>query len=209
MKGSRPRYWFIADAIGLDFLNALVKPPAKGGTIVDGEGFLSWIEQARLVPTDVLASLRAVAIPGELDAVASQARALGEWFRGFVHEHKGHPLPASAVAGLHPLNRVLERDVTVSRIGVRDTFDDRIAGSGLKLTSERAYRSPDILMLPIAQAMARLVCTEDFANVRRCEGPGCDLLFLDKTRGRMRRWCSMAVCGNRAKQATHRGTQDQ
>jgi predicted RNA-binding Zn ribbon-like protein len=30
------------------------------------------------------------------------------------------------------------------------------------------------------------------------------LLFVDTTKGRMRRWCSMAVCGNRAKQAAHR-----
>jgi predicted RNA-binding Zn ribbon-like protein len=30
------------------------------------------------------------------------------------------------------------------------------------------------------------------------------LHFLDTTRGRRRRWCNMAVCGNRAKQAAHR-----
>jgi predicted RNA-binding Zn ribbon-like protein len=30
------------------------------------------------------------------------------------------------------------------------------------------------------------------------------LLFIDRTRGAARRWCSMAVCGNRAKQAAYR-----
>jgi predicted RNA-binding Zn ribbon-like protein len=40
--------------------------------------------------------------------------------------------------------------------------------------------------------------------VKGCEGPVCTLLFLDRTRARARRWCSMAVCGNRAKQAAHR-----
>ncbi len=29
-------------------------------------------------------------------------------------------------------------------------------------------------------------------------------LFVDRTRGQARRWCSTAVCGNRAKQAAHR-----
>jgi predicted RNA-binding Zn ribbon-like protein len=29
-------------------------------------------------------------------------------------------------------------------------------------------------------------------------------MFADRTRGRSRRWCSMEICGNRAKQLTHR-----
>jgi predicted RNA-binding Zn ribbon-like protein len=29
-------------------------------------------------------------------------------------------------------------------------------------------------------------------------------VFVDRTRRRARRWCSMAICGNRAKQAAHR-----
>ena len=60
------------------------------------------------------------------------------------------------------------------------------------------------LLLPVARSLADLVCTEDFTHVKACEGPECTLLFVDRTRGRGRRWCSMAVCGNRAKQAAHR-----
>jgi predicted RNA-binding Zn ribbon-like protein len=205
MNTSKPSYKFIADAIGLDFLNALVHRADKGGGITDGEGFLRWIEEAGLVPIDVMQSLRAKAVPGEMDAIAAQARALGEWFRGFVQDHKGNPLPATAVDHLQPLNRILERDTRIGKVGARDTVNDRIAGSGLKWTSERTYRSPDMLLLPIAEAMAELVCVEEFSNVRCCKGPGCDLLFLDRTRSRIRRWCSMAVCGNRAKQAARRG----
>ena len=206
MSAAKPSYKFVADAIGLDFLNALVDP---GGAIADGESFMRWIEQAGLVPTDALQSLRAKAVPGEMDAVAAQARAFGEWFRGFVQDHKGNPLPADTIDRLQPLNQILERDIRVGKVDARDTINDRIAGSGLKWTSERAYRSPDMLLLPIAQAMAELVCVEEFGNVRRCEGPGCKFLFLDRSRGQARRWCSMAVCGNRAKQATRRSVQDQ
>jgi predicted RNA-binding Zn ribbon-like protein len=205
MSAAKPFYKFVADAIGLDFLNALVYPD---GEIADGESFLRWIEQAGLVPTDALQSLRAKAVPGEMDAIAAQARALGEWFFGFVQEYKGNPLPADAIDRLQPLNQILERDSRVGKVDARDTINDRIAGSGLKWTSERAYRSSGMLLLPIAQAMAELVCVEQFDNVRRCEGPGCKLLFLDRSRGQARRWCSMAVCGNRAKQAIRRGAQD-
>jgi predicted RNA-binding Zn ribbon-like protein len=68
----------------------------------------------------------------------------------------------------------------------------------------RRWRSPESLLLPIAEALAQCVCEEDFANIRACEGQSCTLIFADHTRRRLRRWCSMATCGNRAKQAAHR-----
>lgn len=52
--------------------------------------------------------------------------------------------------------------------------------------------------------MARLMVEEDFTQVKACEGPACTLMFADHTRGHARRWCSMSVCGNRAKVAAHR-----
>jgi predicted RNA-binding Zn ribbon-like protein len=60
------------------------------------------------------------------------------------------------------------------------------------------------LLMPIAEALARLVCEEDFRYVKACEGPRCTLMFVDRTRGHARRWCGMVICGNRAKVAAHR-----
>ncbi|HUG85043.1 MAG TPA: CGNR zinc finger domain-containing protein [Euzebya sp.] len=40
-------------------------------------------------------------------------------------------------------------------------------------------------------------------RVRRCANHRCVLHFHDTTRGGGRRWCDMATCGNRAKQAAH------
>jgi len=68
----------------------------------------------------------------------------------------------------------------------------------------RRWRSPESLLLPIGEALAKFVCEEDFSYVKACEGPACTLMFADHTRGHARRWCSMAICGNRAKQAAHR-----
>ncbi|MFS0696258.1 CGNR zinc finger domain-containing protein [Streptomyces nitrosporeus] len=42
------------------------------------------------------------------------------------------------------------------------------------------------------------------ARLRRCEGDACGRLYLDTSRGRRRRWCSSAVCGNRERVARHR-----
>ncbi|HTZ78167.1 MAG TPA: ABATE domain-containing protein [Stellaceae bacterium] len=205
MADKRPPAIFIADALGLDFLNSTATPVDEKVEWLDsGEGLLSWLEQARLVPKDVAASFRTSALPGELDAVAAQARALREWFRGFMSKHMGKPLAKVAMAELAPLNRVLARDEAFGQIvtGARD--QDRGGAPGLTMQPRRRWRSPDSLLLPIAQVIAEFLSTEDLTYVKACEGPTCTLLFLDRTRGHARRWCSMAVCGNRAKQAAHR-----
>jgi predicted RNA-binding Zn ribbon-like protein len=196
----RPPAIFVGDALGLDFLNSIATPVDTAiDWIDDGEGYLSWLDQAHLVPGDVLQVMRARALPGELDKVADQARSLRDWFRGFVRQHKGRPLTAEALAELEPLNRLLERDETFSRIAPLPTGQ-----RPFELQLLRRWRNPDALLLPVGEALARLVCTEDFSHVKACEGPACTLLFADHTRGHARRWCSMAICGNRAKQAAHR-----
>ncbi|HUC52239.1 MAG TPA: ABATE domain-containing protein [Xanthobacteraceae bacterium] len=197
----RPPAIFIADSPGLDFLNSIATPVDTPVDWIDnGDGLLEWLAQARLVPTDELAELKARAMPGELDKVADQARALREWFRGFVRKHMGRPLAPKALRELGPLNRLLERDERFSQI-TRHRHD---GGERLDLQVMRHWRSAEALLLPIGEILARSVCEEDFADVKACEGPTCTLMFADHTRRRARRWCSMAVCGNRAKQAAHR-----
>ena len=41
-------------------------------------------------------------------------------------------------------------------------------------------------------------------ELRVCAAPGCNCIFLDRSRGKRRRWCSMQTCGNRAKVAAFR-----
>jgi predicted RNA-binding Zn ribbon-like protein len=200
MMDQRPPAIFVGVAPGLDFLNSIataVDTPIDW--INDGEGLLNWLEQAQLVPADALKSIRSQALPGELDKVADQARSLREWFRGFVRQRKGRPLTAKDLAQLEPLNRLLERDESFGRI----VAGPRSGGGRLQLQTVRRWRTPESLLSAIGEALAQLVC-EDFSDVKACEGPSCTLLFADHTRGRTRRWCSMALCGNRAKQAAHR-----
>jgi predicted RNA-binding Zn ribbon-like protein len=192
---------FVADSKGLDFLNSVATPlDVPVDWIDDGEGLLAWLDQAQLVPRAVLSAIRDRAKPGELDKVAAEARDLREWFRSFVRRHMGAPLTAAVLRKLEPLNHLLERDEIYRKVvALRDG-----AGSGLELESSRRWRSPDSLLQPIGEVLAVLLTEEDFSRVKACEGTSCTLLFADHTRGRTRRWCSMEICGNRAKQAAHR-----
>jgi predicted RNA-binding Zn ribbon-like protein len=197
----RPPPILVGDVAGLDFLNSIATPgDVPVDWINDGEGLLHWLRHTDLVPAAVLADLRKRALPGELDEVAEQARRLREWFRGFVFDHKGRPLKSLDLEQLKPLNRLLEREDGCSQIAPSLAGSDSV----FEVRFLRRWRYPDSLLSPIAEALAQLVVTENFENVRACEGPACTLMFADHTRGRHRRWCSMAICGNRAKQAAHR-----
>ena len=192
---------FIAGDPAPDFLNSVATPidvPVEW--LDDGEGLLSWLEQAQLVSAAVLRQVRSQLSPGELDQVAEQARSLRDWFRAFVEKHRGHPLVRDDFRKLERLNRLLERDNSFSQIAPAASK----RGNAFELHAMRKWRSPEALLLPVAEALARFVCSEDFTYVKECEGPSCTLFFTDQTRGRARRWCSMAICGNRAKQAAHR-----
>ncbi|MEJ3651854.1 ABATE domain-containing protein [Actinomycetes bacterium KLBMP 9759] len=48
-----------------------------------------------------------------------------------------------------------------------------------------------------AVAAVRLLTGPDLARVRQCDG--CNWLFVDRSRGTGRRWCSMVDCGTAAK----------
>jgi len=192
---------FIADSKGLDFLNSVATPvDTEIDWISDGEGFLDWLGQAGYVTADVLGGIKARAKPGELDRVAREARGLREWCRGFVRKRMGKPLKASDLRELDPLNKLLAREAAFSQI--HHHRDE--PGKPLQLQMTRRWQQADSLLLPVAEALAKFICEEDFSDVKACEGTSCTLMFADHTRRRARRWCSMAICGNRAKQAAHR-----
>jgi predicted RNA-binding Zn ribbon-like protein len=192
---------FVADAPGLDFLNSVATPvDEEVDWIGNGAGLLAWLDQAGWVPAEALEAIRGRSTPAELDEMAARARELREWFRGFVRERKGRALSAQDLRELKPLNQLLESDSQYGQI-VANAAD---GAASFELRANRRWQSAESLLLPIAEALARFVCEEDFTYVKACEGPRCTLMFADHTRGHARRWCSMALCGNRAKVAAHR-----
>ena len=63
-------------------------------------------------------------------------------------------------------------------------------------------RPPELPLLAVAVAAADFLTGPRAGTVSACPGVGCGWLFSDP-RAR-RRWCSMAVCGNRAKARRYR-----
>jgi hypothetical protein len=58
------------------------------------------------------------------------------------------------------------------------------------------------LMVPVALDAIR-IAREAMDRVRECAGDRCDAVYLDTSRNRSRRWCSMERCGARAKASAY------
>lgn len=55
----------------------------------------------------------------------------------------------------------------------------------------------------VAQSAAEVLLTGTQRQLKACPGEDCGWLFLDESPSGRRRWCSMAICGNRAKAKRH------
>ena len=201
MTSNRPPAFFVGEHLALDFLNTTATPRgARVEWLADGKDLVDWLEQARSIEAAAAARIRESG-SGALDEVAQQAREFREWLRGFVTARLGKPLRATAAA-VAPLNELLARDNSFQRVEGAGRDDE----DGRRLLLRRVHRweNPGELLHPIAGAAADLICNQDFRLIRSCEGSACTLVFLDRTKVHARRWCSMAVCGNRAKAAAHR-----
>jgi len=182
----------------LDFLNCRVAP---GGGEMDwlavSDGLAGWAAHA--LPQDATGTS---ALPGtpELDRVTRRALDLHAWLGGFVAAHAGHPLGPVTAEELDPLNRILaEDDAYLQLVPVPDA-----APGGVAARSVCRLGPGPALLQSLAERAVDLLLDADFARIRQCEAKACQIWFLDTTKNATRRWCSMAICGNRAKAAQHR-----
>ena len=53
------------------------------------------------------------------------------------------------------------------------------------------------VLWPIIRAFADLITSEDLNRIKQCSN--CGYLFVDNSKNKSRRWCSMEICGNRVK----------
>ncbi|WP_428965786.1 CGNR zinc finger domain-containing protein [Micromonospora fluostatini] len=143
-----------------------------------------WARHAGLLDAVVTDRLRAAARdrPDEAGEVLAATRELRAALYAVL-------LDPGADAAFRVVARYAERAAATARL--------RADAAGVARWTLPADAGLALPLLACARAAADLLGTPDRARVRACPGDDCGWLFLD-TRGR-RRWCSMAVCGNRAK----------
>lgn len=193
----RPDIFFVGNHLAMDFLNTIASPHGEPIEWLNtGNDLLNWLQHAGVINAKITKRFRSENAR-TLDNVAAEARVLREWLRSFVKQHAGKPFQPNILKELEPLNQLLARDEIYFQIGAGD-------GNAPRMQTMRRWEKPEELLLPIAEAIGDLVCHVGFNFIRRCENDACTLMFYDRTKSHARRWCSMAVCGNRAKAAAHR-----
>jgi predicted RNA-binding Zn ribbon-like protein len=177
---------FVADDMALDFINtAYGMGEARQECLASGAQVLAWLRLAGLTESFPVAN-------GRLGALHKAALALRETALDLVMTRK-----AGGVGDVTPLNRVLELDSSYREIAWSK-------GRRPKVEQRRRIGRIEALLVPVAEALATLLAQGDFTLVRKCEGSDCILWFYDHTKSHRRRWCSMALCGNRTKVAAFR-----
>jgi len=184
----------------LALLNSTAQLLPNGATIellTDGVALLNWMATTDLITGSELAEIRSLFSTTALDRLASDANDLREWFRMV-------------------LPRVLEDQADLN--SVTDHLNDLLAKAniyhqlravpgGVAVAAIRRWTTAASVLALIAEQIADLIVDDGHSLIRNCENSTCTLWFYDRTKAHRRRWCSMAVCGNRAKAQAHRDRQ--
>jgi predicted RNA-binding Zn ribbon-like protein len=179
----------IGNNLSADFVNTVVSFEREGGTLRSAGDVVDF-----LVATGALAPADAERVRREVtDGVAAErflatALALRTAVRSALTSIETHePVAAGSLAAI---NTILAIDAGFEQLAQHD--------SGYRLERRHMHDDPAIALVPIARDVAKLIATPG-APVRQCAGEGCVRHFYDDSRTGRRRWCEMAICGNRAK----------
>jgi len=188
-------YVLVGGLLWLDLVNT---EPLRGGRRVDLlPGFaelVRWLRAAgALSPPDERRAQQCWGGTAEGERIWREAVALRAALREAAERMAvGKPVSEGM---LRAVNRVLASRPAVTRV-IR-------AGRRYVTSEEPVGRAAMHLLVPVAQSAAWLLTRGDPNLVRRCDGEHCVLHFYDATKNRTRRWCSMDVCGSRAKAAAY------
>jgi predicted RNA-binding Zn ribbon-like protein len=122
------------------------------------------------------------------DQEAEQARALRESLRAVLLAHAGHP-PHRAVPPLGDLLTSAPLVVTV----------DPADGSAALVPADAGS-----LHARVAAAVAESLVAGTWTRLKACEAADCHWAYYDRSPAGRGRWCSMQVCGARAKMRRYR-----
>lgn len=184
-----PQAPLLGDHLAMDLINTQAR---SHGQLHDfwatADDVLQWLARCGITPAPD-------AEPVEPAAFLQEAQALRALARQLVAQRKdGKDGKDEEIDGL---NRYLQACLSAPLL-------ERGAGGQLVLNRRARGDALACLLGPVAEAVAQLLVEGDFSLVKQCEHPDCILWFYDRTKAHKRRWCSMALCGNRYKAAQFR-----
>ncbi|MBT2404550.1 MULTISPECIES: CGNR zinc finger domain-containing protein [unclassified Streptomyces] len=120
--------------------------------------------------------------------VLAEAVELREALRGALLAHAGHPQPPGSLATLNRLLSGAPLAVTLTPDGV----------------ASLTPTGPPTLTTRMAQAVAESLAAGTWPRLKACAAEDCQWAYYDRSPAGRGRWCTMSVCGSRAKMRTYR-----
>jgi predicted RNA-binding Zn ribbon-like protein len=163
---------------------------------------LTWTLRYRAIyPTELLATpedlrrwLTAAALPvprwcfeSDVDAARSLREAIYSSAKAVI---SGHPVIADA------------RDL-INECAARPPPWPVLAPDGSQHTGAAKGRETQAALSAVSRDAIEILTAHD-GRLRRCDGPGCSLLFYDDSRPGVRRWCATSRCGNKVNTKAYR-----
>lgn len=193
MASDLPAPYIVADHKGLEIVNTVGAPYGEEmDWIVNGRELLSWMVAVALVSEEEAARLARDVPEADLNRAAATLRDL----RDEMQEN----IPDATPGFLERLNALLATGRGHYEIAMSED------GSHAMRFQPQLETAEDLIVRVVVE-IAELFCLNTPERMRECDGPTCTYWFHDNTRNNRRRWCSMAVCGNRAKVKAHRARQ--
>lgn len=190
MESSSSKAFFLGNNAALDFANTqFIQRGEEVDLLEEATDLVRWANQSGRS----LASLPSVE---ELNDAKKLRRALRDLFQAVIDESS---VTANSLKVVNHHLRELASHETL-RVNASDQLELIADDSAVSVTS---------MLAVLAHEGANLLASPHAARVKRCNNPDCILLFLDTSRSKKRRWCSMDTCGNRAKAARHYHGQNQ
>jgi predicted RNA-binding Zn ribbon-like protein len=121
-----------------------------------------------------------------------RCREFREALRDVCSAHAGLDAPATSVA---TVNAVLAAAPIVVATDAQGNAEF-VPAAGL--------RGADALLAAVAAGIARAVAAGTWPRLKACHSETCRWVYYDRSPAGRSRWCSMAVCGSRAKMRAYR-----
>jgi len=176
--------------LAVDFANA-PSYPGMAAREPSWEELVVFLEASHVVSRERGANLMALpeSDPQAAEKILSRAIRLREGLRkAFGAMVKKERIQAEWIAPINEILRITE--------GHDELTQD---GAGWKLEFMAREGGVDWLFAAVARSAAEIIVEGSHSRLRACANPSCSLYFFDVSRTHRRRWCSMAICGNRHK----------
>ena len=92
---------------------------------------------------------------------------------------------------------------SLNRVSGRSKLEVSFGADG-QAVLEPASDGPDGALGKILAAVHNAMERDTWKRLKACANEGCTWVFYDRSKNRSGEWCSMAVCGNRAKTRSYR-----